>query len=340
MDALDSTDSVRAHAQVDRACASATSAVQALCHRAFFPTLATREFPWPAAAPGGGYRLWLDEHELISASAVTGAGVVIAPGASGYYLEPSPSGPPYDRLELSLSSSATFGGGASHQRAVSVTGLYGYGDDSEPAGALAALCNASVTTIDVTNGAAMGVGDVLTIGSERVSVDARAMLYTGQTLAGSHTASVTDTAMAVTVSGAAYTAGEILLVDSERVQIQDVAGDTLVVKRAVQGTTLASHAAFTAIHAPRRLTVTRGVLGTTAASHSAADAVRRYTPPGPVNALAIAEAIWAIQQERSGFARTIGSGEGVRNVTMGGIRDLRNQVYCSHGRKARIRSSA
>jgi hypothetical protein len=110
------------------------------------------------------------------------------------------------------------------------------------------------------------------------------------------------------------------------------------VKRAWDGSTIAAHTAGATIYAPRTLTVTRGALGTTAAAHATSSTAYRWDPPGPVRQLVIAEALTDLLQGRSGYARTAGSGENERETSGRGLADLRQRVYVSHGRKARMRS--
>jgi hypothetical protein len=84
--------------------------------------------------------------------------------------------------------------------------------------------------------------------------------------------------------------------------------------------------------------VARGALGTTAASHNTAATVYRWDAPGPTRQLCVAEAVTSLLQGRSGYARTAGSGEYERETTGRGLKDLRERVYVSHGRKARTRA--
>jgi hypothetical protein len=104
---------------------------------------------------------------------------------------------------------------------------------------------------------------------------------------------------------------------------------------------LAAHAAGVDIYAARTLTVTRGVLGTTAATHSTATTIYRWDPPGPVRDLTIAEAITRLSNEQAGYARTRKTGDGggsERAMDTTALPSLRQQVYASHGRKARVRA--
>lgn len=331
-DALEWAPSVRDDARIDREIEAAAATVEGLLHRRFYPQIDTRYFPWPDDQMGRTWRLWLDADELISVTTLSSGGTAIT--GADYFLEPANAGPPFDRLEIDLASAAAFGGGSTHQRDITITGLWGYAANDEVAGALAEVLDTSETAVDVTNSAAVGVGDLIRIDTERLLVTGKTMLTTGQTLQGAVTAAASATSIAVT-TGSAYTAGETILIDAERMRITDITGNTLIVERAVDGTVLATHNGGT-IYAPRTLTVIRGAAGTTAATHDTATAITRHVVPGPVRQLAIAEAITGLQQQAAGYARTIGTGEAQREAFGRGIRDLREQVYTAYGRKARL----
>ncbi|MDX3515882.1 hypothetical protein PV755_44495 [Streptomyces caniscabiei] len=337
---LDVKETARSNARIDRALADATEAVNGLCHRVFYPVQETRYFDWPNGQYARPWRLWLDANELISVTALTSGGTAIA--ASDYFLEPNTYGPPYNRIEIDLDSSAAFGGGDTHQRDIGITGVWAGCPLVEPsAGATAEALDASETGIDVdaATSAVAGVGGLLRIDDERVIVTGRSNLDTGQTLGG---AGLTNQNNAVTVavgSGAAFAAGEMILIDGERMRVDDIAGNTLVVTRAWDGSTIAAHSVGAAIYAPRSLTVVRGALGTTAATHNIAATVYRWEAPGPVRQLCVADAVTDLMQGRSGYARTAGAGESEREVAGRGINDLRKRVYASHARKGRTRAA-
>lgn len=334
---LDVKETARSNARIDRALADATEAVHGLCHRIFYPVVATRYFDWPGPQYARPWRLWLDANEVISVTTLTSGGTIIA--ASDYFLEPNQYGPPYNRVEIDLDSSAAFGGGDTHQRDITITGLFGYRNDETTLGATAEALDTSETGIDVdaATSAAVGVGSLLRIDSERVIVTGRAQLDTGQNLGGNLTASNSNTTVPV-ASGAAFAVDEVILIDSEKMRIDDIAGNNLTVTRPWDGTALAAHTTGADIYAPRTLTVERGALGTTAAAHTTSATVYRWDPPGPARQLCVAEALTDLLQGRSGYARTAGSGESEREVTGRGIGDLRKRVYVSHGRKARTRA--
>jgi hypothetical protein len=337
--ALDTKETARNNRQVDRAIESASVTINGLCHRKFYPELRTMTWDWPNAQRARSWRLWLDANELISITTMTSGGVVIP--EPDRFLYPA-DGPPFTRLELDLDSSAAFSAGDTHQRSVSILGLFGYNADEVHAGALADAVNDSATTMDVTDSAAIGVGHILRVGAERMVCTGKSMLTTGQTLQAPVDAQAKTVLIPVT-NGAAFAVDEVVLLDAERMLIVDIAGNNLIVKRAWDGSVLASHTGAT-IFALRRLVVERGALGTTAASHLAAAPIARHLVPGPINTLAIAEALTTVQQEGSGYARIVGSGDknfnssNARLAAGVGLEDLRSAAYTACGRKARSRA--
>lgn len=336
-EALDSKETARNNRRVDRAIEAASRAVEGLLHRRFYPETGTRYFDWPTPQSGRPWRLWLDDNELISVTTLSSGGTTIA--ASDYFLEPNRTGPPYNRIEIDLDSNAVFGGGDTHQRDITVTGLWGYRNDETLVADVDEAMTASETDLDVTDSSGIGVGSLLRIGTERLIVTAKAMKDTGVNIdaADSLTASAADVSITMSTTTAAPAVDEVILIDSERMLVVDRAGSVLTVKRAWDGSVLAAHSANADIYAPRTLTVTRGALGTTAATMAQGDDVYRWDPPGPVRELVIAEALTTLLQGQAGYARVVGSGDAQREAAGRGLADLRRSVYTSHGRKARIR---
>ncbi|MEU1445506.1 hypothetical protein [Streptomyces mirabilis] len=337
MRALDVKETTRNRRQIDGALESASRSVDGLCHRRFFPVQGTRYFDWPAR-PSGGYTPWvlrLDGSELVSVTTLASGGRTIT--SDEYNLEPNVYGPPFSRVEIKLSTSAAYGGGATYQRDVQVAGLWGYRNTETTLGSTTATVSsatAATISVDGPTSALVGIGSVLRVDSERMIVTERAQASTGQT--GTITASKSDVTLPV-ANGAAYAVDEVLLLDSERMRIDDIAGNNLTVERAYDGTVLAAHTSA-AIYAPRALTVTRGALGTTADTHANASTVYRWDPPGLVRQLVKAEAIWSLLQERAGWFRNASaSGRSAPEVSRTAIDALRDQTYTEHGRKARTR---
>lgn len=333
--ALDVAESPRADGQIDRLIDAASRSVESLTHRIWYPTIATRYWAWPDRQQGTSYRLWLDDSELLSVSSITSGGTTIP--ASEYFLEPNRFGPPYNRVELDLDDDAAFGGGTTHQRDITITGVFGACNDTATAGVLDGAINSSVTTVRLNTGEAVGVGDLLILGTEYMQVTNRALVDTTVNLGGSGvTASKADVALTV-ADGTAFAIGELLRIDAERMLVVDTGATLVYVRRAHDGTALASHAAAADIYAARSFTVRRGQLGTTAASHLDDATVSRHAYPGLISTLAIDEALWSLQNEQSGMARTIGGSENARQVSASSIADLRKRVREAHGRTMRKR---
>lgn len=332
--ALDLRETARSNAQVDRAVEAASRAVEGYLHRVFAPVLATRYFNWPNQQTARAWRLWLGHDDLISATTVSSGGTTIP--ATDYFLEPVNEGPPYDSLEMDLDSSSSFSSSGTWQRAVTITGLWGWSDDNTNVGVTAEALDATETGVDVDGptAAQVGVGSVLKVDTERMLVTERSTLTTGQTLQSALTDNENNVTVAVT-TGSAFAVGEVILLDSERMLITDIAGNNLTVTRAWDGTVLATHSGST-IYGYRTLTVTRGALGTTAATHLTSAAVYRWDVPGPVRELCLAEAVNDLLQARAGYARTAGSGETEQEAKVQGLEALRKSVMTSHGRKARV----
>lgn len=337
---LDVKETARSNARIDRALADATDAVDGLTHRVFYPVQDTRKMDWPPRAGATPWILRLDANELISVTSLTSGGATIAPGDYLLRRADDKAEPPYTRIEINLGSDASFGGGDTYQQDIVITGLFGFRNDETTLGTVTEALDASETGVDVdaATSAAVGVGSLLRIDDERVIVTGRAQLDTGQTLGGSGLTNQNNSVTVTVQSGAAFAAGETILIDGERMRVDEIAGNTLVVTRAWDGSTIAAHSAGATIYAPRTLTVQRAALGTTAASHLSGAAVNRWDAPGPVRQLCIAEALTDLLQGRSGYARTAGSGENERETSGRGLKDLRDRVSTSHGRKARMRS--
>ncbi|MFD8805565.1 hypothetical protein [Streptomyces sp. NPDC059597] len=335
MRAFDVKDTARNRRQIDDAIEAASRGVEGLCHRTFFPVLATRYFDWPDRAGATPWVLRLDDNDLISATSVSSGGKTIP--LDDINLEPNRSGPPFTRVEIRLSTSAAYGGGPTYQRDITISGLWGYRNTEQTLGALTTAADSTTTsiTVDATTSADTGIGSILRIDTERLLVTDRRQQATGQT--GTIDASKASTLLPVADSSQ-FAVDEVILLDAERMRIDDIAGNNLVVERAYDGTVLTAHTS-TPIYAPRALTVTRGALGTTAGAHTSGSTVAQWTPPGLVSQLARAEAIWALLQERSGwFRNAAASGRSAPELTRTALDALADRVFTEHGRKARMRS--
>lgn len=346
--------------QIDRAIAGAADDVHRLCHRFFFPQDGTRYFDWPNYQFTWPWKIYLDENELaaIPTSVITGTNQISPTNIpiTSINFEPINYGPPYSWIELRRDLGSVFGANTTPQRDTSITGTFGFWTKTDSVGTLAAnITSASQTSIQVANGSlynGVNVGDMLLIGTERMIVSDKQPLATSDTLtgAGCTTQSLIDNQLLV-ASGPAYAVGEVLQIDQEQLFIQQILSNTLIVKRAANGTVLATHLDGATIYAYRQCTVTRGDLGTTAAaSYSSGAALVKYRIPGSVNELAIAEALNTLQQETSGYLRKIGSldtilqqeandrGTRGKDIPIDGLNDLRRRTQRAYGRTMRQRT--
>jgi hypothetical protein len=269
--------------------------------------------------------------------------VVIA--SSDFNLEPGTEGPPFNRVEVNTSTSASFGGGDTHQRDIAITGLWGWNDDHLSVGTISEALDTTETAIDVTAAASVdiGVGSILKIDSERMLVTDRTQIDTGQNVGGAGLSANKNSASLTVTDGTQFAVDEVLLIESERVLVVEIAGNVLVVERAFEGSTLAAHAAGVDIYSPRTLTVTRGALGSTAATHLTGTTVSAWKVPPAVRQYATAEAIHELMQEQTGWFRTMSAssifgGTAKRAATIEALIDYREQLVRTHGRKARART--
>lgn len=342
---LDIAETARRNSQVDDAIESASRNAEGLLNRTFYPRVGVEYFDWPPSSRGAGraWKLYLDEREIAATAAADGVSVTVNNGATAltagqFFLRPN-QGSPFTRLEVNLGSAGVFSSGSTHQRAIAITVAHpaawmGQPLDDRPAGALAEALDASETGVDVTDSSAIGTGTILLCGSERMIVTRRSLLTTGQTLQAPLSSDEASQTLSVT-TGTAFAVDELLTVDSERMRVDDIAGNTLIVTRALDGSALAAHTSGTTIYAPRTLTVERGALGSTAAAHDTATALYRHVPLGPVAAVTTAYALNQLLQQSSGYARVAGSGDNQKEFTGRGIRALEDDAVAACGRSLR-----
>lgn len=336
--ALDSKETARNNAQIDRAIEASSRSVEGLCHRIFYPWYGTKYFDWPNADRSFSWRLWLHENELLLLESIISGNTIVPP--SDYFLEPSSSGPPYSHVDINTATSSSWSSGDSSQRSIALTGVFsGAPEDLVPAATLnSGDLNAFATTISNTNGALVGVGSLLKIEDEYLEVTARANVTSSQSTQASLDAKQSSVTVAVT-NGAAFATGEIIYVDSERMLVVDIVGNNLVVKRAWDGSVLAAHNTSSAVYVSRSYTVTRGALGTEAGFHLNGTAISAYNPPGLVRSLTVADAVSQLQNEQAGFAASTSTGNGSRRTGNASVvDDVRTRCYARHGRKARTGS--
>lgn len=311
---------------------SASREVEALLHRRFIPITATHMYRWPQTVPGRtGAVLYLDD-DLLAVTALTrDDDTATAISASDYFLEPQTLGPPYDKIEIDLSSVAYFGNLSTPQRAVRVTGSWGYPVTYATAGALAGSLTDSATALNVTDAGKVSVGATLLCGSEQLFVTAAGLLTTTATLSAGIAANAAVVTLPVS-DGSKVKTGELIQVDAEKMLVYAVAGNNAFAYRAQDATPLAAHDSGATVYAYRALTVERGVNGTTAASHSDAAALSQIVPNPTVSRYVRAVATNAVFQGKAGWSGTVGAGEAQIELRMNVIRDLRKELVYHYRR--------
>lgn len=336
--ALDVKGTARSNAQIDRALQSVARIIDRQLHRRFYPEDGTKYFDWPNFQYAYPWRLWFNQWDLAAVpTGVTSGGQTIPVTAINF--EPVNSGPPYTYMEIQRNTNYGYGVGPTPQRDVAITGTWGYWTSTVPAGTLAAaITSTTATAAQVSDGSLVGVGDLLIVDSERMLVQGRSNIDNGQTASGSGgtTASLADNAYTVQ-DGTQLHVDEVMQIDSERMLIVDITGNLVTVKRAWDGTVLATHATGAHIYVSRQLTVARGQLGTTAAVHSNGAAASISEVPGPVRDLSVAEVENRVLQETGGYSDPQGEGGSASHGLGTALADLWDEVRTAYGRKNRSR---
>jgi len=263
--------------------------------------------------------LWLDQ-DLISVTTLQSEAQNTTPttiSSSDFFLEPNNQGPPYDRIEIDLSSTAAYQAGDTPQRSISVAGSWGYTSTTRSGGTVASGLDSdsAATTMVCSNGSRIGVGDTLLIQSEQVFVSERDFAALDSKLInGALTANQSEVTITVD-SSHGIGAAEVIRVGSEQMFVVSVATNDLTVIRAYNGSVLAVHSDDTAIHINRTLTIERGINGTTAATHADATSITPYEPPMDIQSLCIGESLAMFAQEEAQWGRAIGPGDAARDIT-------------------------
>lgn len=330
--ALDQAESVRLNRRIDEAVRAGRRAVEAYLHRRFYPITGTR---YPPARWVDGRILWLNhqDYEIISLSSLTIAGTALVAGVD-YFLAPDLTGPPYTSIRLFAGAAQAWP--VDDERGLALVGQFGASGAGEAVGTLAAnISSSSATTMTVSDSSLVGVCDLLLLGAERLVVVEKDLVDTTATVAGAVDADMADTSIPVS-SGALVKKGETILVGAERMYVEQIAGNTLIVRRAEQGSTLAAHASPDIVYAPRLCTVRRGAAGTTAGTHTAGAALTRNRAPSVVAEASLAYALNYLEQAKSAYARTVGEGDSAREAGGRGVKAALEDAYVAFGRQGRI----
>ncbi len=292
---------------------AASRRIEQQLHRHFYPLTAKFDYIHPRivkprATTTSGF--WL-QRDLLSLSAVTADSVTKT--VSEVELWPPQFGPPYSWVGVT---------GAD----IDLTGDWGFSNATAVASTLdGALSDTTGTTVDIDDSSVVGIGDLITIDTERMVITARVQKDIAQNIQGNLTADTSDVTVAVE-NGGLVLEGEVLLVNAEQMLVLAVSGNNATVKRAWNGTVLAAHTSGDDIFAPRTLTVERGAVGSTAATHSDAAAITRNVAPGPITDLCIAESINTYEQETAGYARIVGAGETASEARGFSLQDARDSA--------------
>lgn len=306
---------------------------------AFYPVTETRLYRWPQPGLYDARRLWLDQ-SLIAVTTLQTQAQNTSPttiASSDFFLEPNNSGPPFNRIEIDLSSTAAFEAGDTPQRSISVAGRWGFKEPTLSAGAVASglSSSASDTAMVCSDGSLIDVGSTVLIESESVFISGRSFAALASILVNDGTgplADMADTTIVVDGGTHAINDGELIRIDDEVMYVVSTTTTVLTVARAYDGTALATHANDTAIHIQRTLTIERGANGTTASTHADDTAISLYEVPFPIKSLVTQEVVAAYHQEQSGMGRVIGAGDQQREWSGDSLHMARKSVYGAYRR--------
>lgn len=330
MRTLQASYSSRMATEIDEALEAASRGLEGfLGGRRFYPQLRTIRIDWPNYSRTPSW--WIDipkPNRLYEVTSLSSGGVAIA--STDYILRRSDciDEPPYTRIELLLSTSASLQGGSTHQQNIVITGLFDDADTdtSLASGVLSGAINSAATTLVINPASGLlksEVGSLLKIDDEWMTVAARLMSDTSQNTGGALDDLQSDQTVAVT-TGSAYAVGEIIQVDAERMLIASITGNNLTVERAYDGTTLTTHTSGADIYAQRTYLVRRGQCGSTAASHVDTSSVYVHTFAPFISELCIAEATVLLEQRASAYMDSSGAGENKKDNKHAGLADLRD----------------
>lgn len=311
----------------------ATDAVESLCSRVFYPTLATRYFPWPQDRTQSPSLLRLGSSEAISlVSVVNGDGSTIDTSRLKLIKEGQvDDGPPYNAIHIDGSFVTN---GSFPDRSIAATALYGH--QLNERSAAVTTTNLSGSTVDISNTSLIGVGSLIRIGNERLVVLQRGWKNTGNITPVTLDDEESDDRFTLSI-GSTLNVGEELFIDNERMLITEIIGNDVIVDRGAYGSVLRVHSGQTTVYVNRSLTVERAVLGTTSTDTLSGAGVQLFVFPPLVRQLCRAEALNIIQQDAASYGSRSGSNQGDMPMSIKGLQDLREKVRSKY---ARFRSGA
>jgi hypothetical protein len=342
-------------ALIDRKIVAVSEDIEGNLARKFYVENTTRYFDWPNFQYSYPWSLWLDQYELAASPTLVVSGTfltspVVIP-STDYLLWPY-SGPPFTRLDLRRDKNSVFGNNTTPQEDIAITGPFGYWTKTMAAGALTSSMASGdvVAQVSIGSGGDMGagVGDTLIIDSESMIIQDATWSTPGITYSGGLTSSPPSAAdnSLTGLAGGTLNSGETIMVDSEIMLVYAVNGTTAIVKRAFDGTVLATHSG-NSVSVKRTLNVLRGQLGTTAASHSNSAPLSVALVPNLIRELATAEAATQLIQGMAGYsAAEVPTWYGITGRNQGqqkemeaglGLPGLRDRVQRRYGRQVRTR---
>jgi len=330
-------NTTRISPMVDNEIRAASESVDHQLHRFFTVEKITLAFDWPNYQHADAWRIYFNEQSFITIDTVVSGGLTLDPADYLPYRADGVLAPPYEYIEINRARSAAFSSGLSPQRSIMFSGLTGVQDLTSSGGVLTPGMDAttSIAFIDPVNGRMyVGVGSSLIIGNERLQVTERGWSDSGTVLLTSLGSIQSDNIveMSDTTKVALY---EYLHIGGESVQVLSIVGSNVTVRRAVNGSVLATHESGCPIYLNNAFSVTRGAFGTSAAVHagSAPVLIQRY--PAQVEQLSLAEAVVGVAQNAGLYARIVGQGSSTREAVGKGLDDMRRAAYQSWGRKLR-----
>jgi hypothetical protein len=306
--------------KIQRAINAASDEVESMLHRKFYPEIATHYFSGDDFYVSDSGELVLNYYDILNVTNLIVNGSVVS--SEDYFLtdEPMDSNDfPSDFTSLGRFDE------------VVITGVYGYSNRTVLETTLVSDITEFSISLTITNSSNLSPGNTIKLGNEFLKLGARTQTDTGQTLQTALNSNTNDQMVAVTDSSD-FNVGEFILIEAEKMRITDIAGNSLIVTRAVDGSTLAAHTTGKMIYSPRTFKVTRGILGTIAVAHTAGTEVYRFTPPGLIQSLTMAETMNILAQQDAAYGRVIGSGESQREAGGRGLNDIRKQAMTAYRR--------
>jgi hypothetical protein len=323
---------------IDTEIIAASESVDSQLHRHFTVETMTRAFDWPSNDYAPSWRLYLNDYTLIEKGSLVAGGTTI--GANDYllYRADGVQQPPYSYIEINRASSAAFSAGSTPQNALLVTGVWGHTANTDIGGTLSAAINDSETTLVInpaSNRLRVGVGSTLVIGGERMQVTDRGYNDSGTVLLTDKLESRQGESVIEVIDTSKLSLYDRIGIDGEFMDVLSIMGAYVTVRRATNGSVLASHDGGVPIYVPNTYTVTRAGFGTTAEGHAQGSTVHVQRYPALVEQLTLAEAVVGVAQNAGGYARVVGSGSSTREAVGKGLDDMRAKAYAALGRKLR-----